>query len=85
MVASPLAATVVTALLRSDFFVPLNPKIIGEGLVLGSCRAGVAWKTAKGRKWGKMENQMENNPQLDTGKQKLNSEEKNPPEKIHPK
>ena len=36
-------------------------------LALGSCRAGMAWKMTKSRKWGKMENQMENSPQLDRG------------------
>ena len=39
-------------------------------LVLGSCRAGMAWKTAKSRKWKKkkMEIGMENSPKLDGAK-----------------
>ena len=36
--------------------------------VLGSCRAGMAWKTAKSRKCKKMEIEMENGPKLDRGK-----------------
>ena len=39
----------------------------GSPKALGSCWAGMAWKTAKSREWGKMENQMENSPQR-TGK-----------------
>ena len=37
---------------------------------LGSCRAGMAWKTAKSRKWKKkkMEIEMENGPKLGRGK-----------------
>ena len=35
--------------------------------VLGSCRAGMAWKTAKSRKW-KKEIKMESGPKLDRGK-----------------